>query len=181
VYNNITGLKIYSYGQSLAAGAAALGSAEDCLSLGVWTPAHASPDSGLPVVLFLTGGGDTAGGVFEAGQLPSNWVHRSQKHIVVTTDYRLGILGFPNTPLLSDTNFGFQDARAAVEWVHENIAAFGGDPEKITLWGQSAGSSTYSAVLVLYNTRHTLQITRNCLTANSTHSIYRHISVCLPR
>ena len=73
--------------------------------------------------------------------MPANWVHRSQKHIVVTTNYRVNIFGYPNARGLGgNTNFALQDQRKAVEWVYENIAAFGGDPEKITLWGQSAGA-----------------------------------------
>jgi carboxylesterase type B len=80
------------------------------------------------------------GGVNIPTQLPSNWVHRSQRHIVVTTNYRVNIFGYPNARGLNSTNFALQDQRLAVKWVHENIVAFGGDPSKITLWGQSAGA-----------------------------------------
>lgn len=74
--------------------------------------------------------------------MPANWVHRSQSHIVVTINYRVNIFGFPNARGLNgSTNFAQQDQRMAVEWVAENIAAFGGDPSKITLWGQSAGAA----------------------------------------
>lgn len=60
---------------------------------------------------------------------------------MVTTNYRVNIFGYPNARGLNgETNFALQDQRRAVEWVAENIAAFGGDPSKITLWGQSAGS-----------------------------------------
>jgi carboxylesterase type B len=93
-------------------------------------------------VLYWTGGGDNTGGVNIPTQLPANWVHRSQNHIVVTTNYRVNIFGFPNARGLNgSTNFAMQDQRMTAEWVAENIAAFGGDPEKITLWGQSAGAS----------------------------------------
>lgn len=122
-------------------GRAAQNSAEDCLSLAVWTPADATPDSKLPVVIYLTGGGDQTGGVNIPTQLPSQWVHRSQRHIVVTTNYRVNIFGYPHARGLDgNDNFARQDQRAAVEWVAENIAAFGGDPAKLTLWGQSAGA-----------------------------------------
>lgn len=138
---NITGNLIVNYGESLLAGQVAQNSAEDCLSLAVWTPANATAKSKLPVVVYLTGGGDVTGGVNIPTQLPPNWVHRTQNHIVVTTNYRVNIFGFPNARGLNgSTNFAIQDQRMAVEWVAENIEAFGGDPDKITLWGQSAGA-----------------------------------------
>ena len=93
---NITGNLIVNYGQSLFDGRAAQNSAEDCLSLAVWTPADATPDSKLPVVIYLTGGGDQTGGVNIPTQLPAQWVHRSQRHIVVTTNYRVNIFGYPH-------------------------------------------------------------------------------------
>ncbi|KAK8045301.1 carboxylesterase [Apiospora rasikravindrae] len=144
---NITGNLIVNYGQSLFDGRAAQNSAEDCLSLAIWTPANASSGTNddvkelLPVVIYLTGGGDQTGGVNIPTQLPSQWVHRSQRHIVVTTNYRVNIFGNPHARGLDGNgNFGRQDQRAAVEWVAENIAAFGGDPARMTLWGQSAGA-----------------------------------------
>lgn len=138
---NITGNLVVNYGESLLAGRMADNSAEDCLSLAIWTPANVSANAKLPVIHFLTGGGDVTGGINIPTQLPANWVHRSQKHIVVTTNYRVNIFSFPNTRGLNNSrNFGLQDQRLAVEWVAENIAAFGGDPSKITLWGQSAGA-----------------------------------------
>lgn len=94
------------------------------------------------------------GGVNIPTQLPSNLVNRSQEHggiIVVTTNYRLNIFSFPNAKgLHNSTNFGLQDQRLAVEWVYENIAGFGGDPSKITLWGQSAGASAADQYLFAY-------------------------------
>jgi carboxylesterase type B len=81
------------------------------------------------------------GGINIPTQLPAHWVHLSQKHIVVTINYRVNIFGYPNARGLNgSTNFALQDQRAAVEWVVENIGAFGGDPERLTPWGQSAGS-----------------------------------------
>lgn len=123
-------------------GEVAQNSAEDCLSLAIWTPANATSGSKLPVVVYLTGGGDVTGGVDIPTQLPANWVHRSQSHIVVTTNYRVNIFSYPNARGLNgSTNFALQDQRMAVEWVSENIGAFGGDRDKMTLWGQSAGAS----------------------------------------
>jgi carboxylesterase type B len=110
----------------------------------VWTPTTAPPppDAGLPVLFFMTGGGFVIGGVDIPWQLPTSWVERTQSHIVVTINYRLNIFGFPNARGLADghQNLGFLDQRAALEWVRDNIAAFGGDPHRITMWGQSAGS-----------------------------------------
>ncbi|KAJ7811211.1 Alpha/Beta hydrolase protein [Mycena olivaceomarginata] len=90
----------------------------------------------------MTGGGFVIGGVDIPWQLPPSWVERSQSHIVVTINYRLDIFGFPNARGLADghQNLGILDQRAALEWVRDNIAAFGGDPDRITMWGQSAGS-----------------------------------------
>lgn len=68
--------------------------------------------------------------------------------LLVTINYRLNIFGFPAAPQLANTtqsqNFGFLDVQAAILWVHENIAAFGGDPNRITIFGQSAGSALAS-------------------------------------
>ncbi|KAJ7230272.1 acetylcholinesterase [Mycena pura] len=110
----------------------------------VWTPTTAlpQPDTGLPVLFFMTGGGFVIGGVDIPWQLPPSWVERSQSHIVVTINYRVTIFGFPNARGVADghQNLGILDQRAALEWVRDNIAAFGGDPGRITMWGQSAGS-----------------------------------------
>lgn len=138
---NITGNLVVNYGESLLAGQVAQNSAEDCLSLAIWTPANATADSKLPVIIFTTGGGDVTGGINIPTQIPANWVHRSQKHIVVTINYRVNIFSFPNARGLNgSTNFALQDQRKAVEWVAENIRNFGGDESSITLWGQSAGA-----------------------------------------
>jgi len=148
---NITGNLIVNYGQSLMDGHSAQNSAEDCLSIAVWTPADATPESRLPVLLYLTGGADVTGGVNIPTQLPPNMVHRSQKHIVITTNYRVNIFGYPNARGLGNrTNLGLLDQRMAVEWVSQNIAAFGGDPEKITLWGQSAGAGATDMYLFAF-------------------------------
>ena len=70
------------------------------------------------------------------------WVARSQSHIVVTINYRLSIMGFPNAAGVEDQNLGLLDQRAALEWVRDNIQHFGGDPSKILLWGFSAGAQS---------------------------------------
>lgn len=73
-------------------------------------------------------------------QIPTQWVQRTKDHIVMTFNYRVNIFGHPNAPGLEDQNVGLLDQRAAVEWASNNIAAFGGDPDRIIIWGQSAGS-----------------------------------------
>lgn len=115
---------------------------EDCLSMSVWTP-RTVEDRKLPVLIFFYGGGFTGGGQDVPYQIPAQWVERSPDHIVVSFNYRLGIFGFPDTAAgLQDQNLGLLDQRAAVKWCKENIAAFGGDPEKMVIWGQSAGSAS---------------------------------------
>lgn len=117
---------------------------EDCLYLNVWAPADFKGRS-LPVYVFFHGGGFMEG----AGSIDvyngANLARRGL--IVVTTNYRLGALGFLALPQLSaesphhvSGNYGFLDAVAALQWVKNNIATFGGDPAKVTIGGQSAGS-----------------------------------------
>ncbi|KAL4789158.1 carboxylesterase [Aspergillus venezuelensis] len=113
---------------------------EDCLSLSIWTPT--GDVRNLPVIVFIHGGAFAIGGVNVPYQLPHNWVQRTQSHIVISINYRLGILGFPNARGLMSQNLGIMDQRLAVEWVQRNIRAFGGDPSRITLWGQSAGATS---------------------------------------
>ena len=85
--------QLINIGEEPRQGAIAWSSAEDCLSLAVWTPSYANCTSKLPVALFVTGGGGVSGGIFIAGQLPSQWISRSQEHIVVTINYRVNIFG----------------------------------------------------------------------------------------
>lgn len=117
---------------------------EDCLYLNVWTPTQAAGKN-LPVLVFVHGGGFTQGSIdvplYDGAALAHHGV------IVVTLNYRLGALGFLAHPALTQEsahhasgNYGLMDQLAALRWVHANIAAFGGDPGKITLSGQSAGA-----------------------------------------
>jgi len=125
------------------------GISEDCLTLNVWTPATARTAS-LPVMVWIYGGGYLAGGTSEprqdGAQLASNGV------VVVSMNYRLGIFGFFAHPGLAaesgnkaSGNYGLMDQTAALAWVRQNIAAFGGDPDKVTLFGESAGAFSVSA------------------------------------
>ncbi|ORY61766.1 acetylcholinesterase [Pseudomassariella vexata] len=118
---------------------------EDCLTLSVWAPLKKhkkEKQSKLPVLIFFYGGSFAMGGQDIPYQIPAQWVQRTQGHIVVTFNFRGNIFGFPNAAGLNDTeqNLGLLDQRLAVEWVRDNIAAFGGDPERIGLWGQSSGA-----------------------------------------
>lgn len=115
---------------------------EDCLTLAVWTPTieEHSHRRGLPVLLFIYGGGFGNGGIDVPYAIPTQWVERSKDHLVVVFNYRLNIFGFPNAAGLDQQNFGLLDQRLAIEWVAQNIAAFGGDPKRIVIWGQSAGA-----------------------------------------
>ncbi|HLH05347.1 MAG TPA: carboxylesterase/lipase family protein [Bryobacteraceae bacterium] len=124
------------------------GPSEDCLYLNVWAPAHA--DSPLPVMVWIYGGGFQAGAASEPRQDGEKLAHKGV--IVVSMNYRLGIFGFFSHPELtkesghnSSGNYGFLDQLAALRWVHDNIRAFGGDPENVTIFGESAGSMSVNA------------------------------------
>ncbi|CRG91260.1 Acetylcholinesterase [Talaromyces islandicus] len=123
------------------------GQSEDCLYLNVWAPMVENIPEGekLPVFVYIPGGGFTSGGADSTYKVPDKWIQRTQSHIVVVLNYRLNVFGYPNAPGLKNPNVGLLDQRAAVEWTYNNIAAFGGDPSRITLWGQSAGSASVSA------------------------------------
>ncbi|KAL1854488.1 hypothetical protein Daus18300_011409 [Diaporthe australafricana] len=111
---------------------------EDCLTASVWAPTN--NQSGLPVLIYVYGGGFQTGGQDVPYQIPAQWVNRTQDHIVVSFNYRLNIFGFPNAAGLDDQNLALLDQRAFVQWCEKNMAAFGGDPSRMVLWGQSAGS-----------------------------------------
>jgi para-nitrobenzyl esterase len=116
---------------------------EDCLYLNVYAPRAASPSSPLPVMVWLHGGAFTAG--TGASYDPSEMASKGQV-LVVTVNYRLGVLGYLAHPALTKAdaalNFGLQDQQAAMRWVQRNIAGLGGDPRRVTLFGQSAGAAS---------------------------------------
>ncbi|KAH7409691.1 acetylcholinesterase [Cadophora sp. MPI-SDFR-AT-0126] len=143
---------IYNGFQNDSSGLVAESSSEDCLYLAVWTPTAPPPEGGFPVLFFMTGGGLVIGGVDIPWQIPASWVERSQSHIVVSINYRLNIIGFPNARGLAgeQQNLGLLDQRIALEWVRDNIAAFGGNPKRITQWGRSAGSISLDILAFAY-------------------------------
>lgn len=116
---------------------------EDCLFLNIWTPENAGPDAKLPVLFYIHGGGFTGGCGNEKHFDGPVWPIKGV--IAVTINYRLGPLGFACLPELSAEaghtgNYGLYDQLCALQWVHDNIVAFGGDPDHITIMGQSAGA-----------------------------------------
>ncbi len=123
---------------------------EDCLFLSIWKPANQDPagTKKLPVLLWIYGGG------FAQGASNPNdgvdFVSNQKDVMVVSFNYRLNIFGFPTTPAVERKNVGLLDQRAAVEWVAANIAAFGGDPERIVLAGQSAGAISVAVYAFAY-------------------------------
>jgi para-nitrobenzyl esterase len=125
------------------------GGSEDCLTLNVWTPAK-DKKAKLPVMVWIYGGGFTAGTTSEPRQ---DGAHLATKGVVVVSmNYRLGVFGFmalsglaAESPDHAAGNYGLMDQTAALQWVQKNIAAFGGNPKNVTLFGESAGSFSVSA------------------------------------
>lgn len=116
---------------------------EDCLFLNIWTPASAGPDAKLPVIFYIHGGGFTGGCGHEKHFDGPIWPTKGC--VAVTINYRLGPLGFMCLKELADEaghtgNYALFDQLEALRWVRENIAAFGGDADNITIMGQSAGA-----------------------------------------
>jgi para-nitrobenzyl esterase len=125
------------------------GMSEDCLYLNVWTPAKSGKER-LPVLVYFYGGGFVAG---DGSEPRYDGESMARKGIVaLTVNYRLGVFGFLTHPELSKEapyhgsgNYGLLDQAAALRWVKQNIAAFGGDPQRVTIAGESAGSISVSA------------------------------------
>lgn len=128
------------------------GMSEDCLYLNVWAPAE-PVEQPLPVLVYFYGGGNVAG---DGSEPRYDGARLAQRGIItVTANYRLTIFGFFAHPELTEEspnhasgNYGYLDQAAALRWVRENIAAFGGDPGRVTIAGESAGSISVSAQLV---------------------------------
>ncbi|ORY92403.1 Alpha/Beta hydrolase protein [Leucosporidium creatinivorum] len=122
---------------------------EECLNLNIYRPQGTRQTAGLPVMVYIFGGSFMGGGA--NSYKPTNLVLRSKaiskSVIIVTLDYRLGALGFLVSPELREQgalNLGLQDQAMAFQWVQDNIALFGGDPSKVTIFGQSAGAIAVS-------------------------------------
>ncbi|KAF2764992.1 carboxylesterase [Teratosphaeria nubilosa] len=121
------------------------GQSEDCLYLDIWAPEASAANWGKwPVFVYVPGGGFTSGGANSLYKIPDKWIQRTQSHIVISMNYRVNVFGFPNARGLEDRNVGLLDQRLVLEWTRDNIAAFGGDRNKIIFWGQSAGGASVS-------------------------------------
>lgn len=125
---------------------------EDCLFLNVWTPAAGDPGARLPVAFWIHGGAYIQGYGHEVEFDGEAFARRGV--VLVTVNYRLGALGFLAHPQLTaedpqaSGNYGLLDLQQALRWVRHNIAVFGGDPQRITLMGQSAGAGCVQALLM---------------------------------
>ena len=125
---------------------------EDCLYLNIWTKAAGKPEKKLPVALWIHGGAYTGGWGYEPEFDGKVWAEKGV--VLVTINYRLGIFRFMTHPLLTaesphgvSGNYGILDQIAALKWVHNNIAQFGGDPDNITILGQSAGAGSVKTLV----------------------------------
>jgi para-nitrobenzyl esterase len=128
------------------------GISEDCLYLNIWTPAAPGDGARLPAMVWIHGGGSSVGSGAEPRYDGARLAARGV--LVVTLNHRLNALGFLAHPELTaesghsaSGNYGLLDLVAALQWVKRNIAAFGGDPDKITVAGESAGSESVSALM----------------------------------
>jgi para-nitrobenzyl esterase len=138
-------------GWGAAPGSIAAGSSEDCLYLNVWAPANAKPGAKLPVMVWIHGGGFTGG----SGNTSGNGFAK-QGVILVSMNYRLGRLGHFAFPALSAEHpdeakgsYAFMDQIAALQWVQQNITAFGGDLKNVTIFGFSAGGVSIHSLLTI--------------------------------
>lgn len=127
------------------------GYSEDCLTLNVWTSTDSESEK-KPVIVYIHGGGFTSGG--SSCEVYDGEYIASQDVVYVSINYRVGILGFLATTALSEEseegvsgNYALMDQIAALQWVHDNIEQFGGDPDNVTIMGQSAGASSVNMLV----------------------------------
>jgi len=139
-------------GWGAAPGTISEGSSEDCLYLNLWKPTGAKPGANLPVMVWIHGGAFVGG----SGSGSSGNAFARQGVILMTINYRLGRLGHFAFPALSEEHpeepkgsYAFMDQIAALEWVQKNIAAFGGDPENVTIFGFSAGGVSIHSLMTI--------------------------------
>ncbi|GJC99100.1 carboxylic ester hydrolase [Colletotrichum higginsianum] len=135
---------------------------EDCLTINVQRPAGTKEGGKLPVMYWIFGGGFELGStsMYNGAGLVAEGMSTGKPFIFVAVNYRVGAWGFmPGKDLMDEgnSNAGLLDQRMGLEWVQDNIASFGGDPEKVTLWGESAGAISIFSQFTLFNGN----ITRN--------------------
>ena len=126
--------------------AADLGQDEDCLFLTVRAPRDVGPDERLPVLVWIHGGAYVIGGVDLSWYDTARLVTEGRV-VTVSVGYRLGILGWLRAPGVSEGNLGLADLAAALRWVRDHVAAFGGDPGAVTLVGESAGAHAIACLM----------------------------------
>ncbi|RAL01430.1 alpha/beta-hydrolase [Aspergillus ibericus CBS 121593] len=119
-------------------------SSEDCRTLNIWRPKNSTPDSNYPVIFWIYGGGFQVGSSMDlpGGPIVNDSITLKMPVVFLSANYRLGVFGFLAGKQVKDdgsANLGLQDQRLALHRVADNIKSFGGDPRKVTLWGQSAG------------------------------------------
>ncbi|KAI4934687.1 hypothetical protein J4E85_002545 [Alternaria conjuncta] len=129
---------------------------EDCLTINVQRPAGTKAGDKLPVLFWIFGGGFELGStaMYDGTSLVAESVAQGKPIVFVAVNYRVGGFGFmPGKEVLADgsANLGLLDQRLGLEWVADNIAAFGGDPEKVTIWGESAGAISVLDQMMLYD------------------------------
>lgn len=132
--------QLRAYGEAMGGGSASAPHTygEDCLSLNIWS--KASGPKSKAVMVWIYGGGFSTG-TSNAPFYNGNRLAQDEEVLVVSMNYRINMFGFPNAPGLPDQNVGLLDQRLAIEWVKNNIEGFGGDPDRITIFGESAGGS----------------------------------------
>lgn len=126
------------------------GGAEDCLTLNIYSKATAASQGKRPVMVWIHGGGYSVGG---GSDHDGSKLAIDGDTVVVTINYRLGALGFLSHPALDAEghafgNYGLMDQQFALDWVHRNIAAFGGDPQNVTIFGESSGGTSVMSQIV---------------------------------
>lgn len=129
---------------------------EDCLNLNVQRPSGTQAGAGLPVLVWIFGGGFELGStsMYDGASIVASSVTMGMPVIFVAMNYRVGGFGFmPGSEILNDgsANLGLLDQRLALEWIADNIEEFGGDPSKVTIWGESAGSISVFDQMALYD------------------------------
>jgi para-nitrobenzyl esterase len=132
---------------------------EDCLTVNIYAPDDLGEDERLPVYVWIHGGAFVAG---SGNSYDGSQLARDGRIVVVTINYRVGILGFVNLGAALNSadipsNLGLRDQISALTWVRTNIAAFGGDPDRVTIGGQSAGSMSVSLLLHIPKARPLFQ------------------------
>ncbi|KAF9487790.1 lipase [Pleurotus eryngii] len=132
---------------------------EDCLSINVVVPTSATPTSKLPVVVWIFGGGFELGSpsLYDGGLIVERSIQLGEPIIYVSMNYRISAFGFLASREVKDAgvgNLGLQDQREALRWVQKYIGSFGGDPTKVTIWGESAGAISVALHMVANNGNH---------------------------